>query len=45
VSDIGYGEPDGRMTFRPATSGQVVLVMTRSTTDTLRLSMEIFITP
>jgi hypothetical protein len=42
ISDIGGGEPYGRVTLRLATRGQVVLVMTRSTMDTLRLSMKIF---
>jgi hypothetical protein len=45
VSDIGGSEPDRRVMLRPATSRQVVLVMTRSAMDTLWLSMEIFVTP
>jgi hypothetical protein len=45
VSNIGGGEPDRRVMLRPKPRGQVVLVPTRSMTDTLRLSTEIFVTP
>jgi hypothetical protein len=44
MSDIGGGEPDMRVTFRSATFGHVLLVKTRSKTNTLRSLTMMFAT-